>query len=286
MDGLYVVTLVESPADALRARRMLASRLAFGGELGQAPVWIYATQPVMGGLPGEDTALVEVPPAIARYPFAAKVCAYAAAEERARQAGAGTLVWLNPECLVVKPPRLFELAGKVDAAFRPVHHRNIGSLSGRPLNPFWVRVYASAGLSDAPGVVESFADRQILRPYYNTHCFALNPALGLGAAWLQNFTALVNDRIFQSTACRQPLRRIFLHQAVLSALLTRRVSPARLRLLPSDYSYPLHFHAKLTAQGRSLRLDETTVAVYEDEAQLYRAEVEGPLKTWLDAELR
>jgi hypothetical protein len=38
------------------------------------------------------------------------------------------------------------------------------------------------GIDDMPYTIESFADGQTLRPYFNTHCFAFNPAAGMGQA--------------------------------------------------------------------------------------------------------
>ena len=92
---------------------------------------------------------------------------------------------------------------------------------------------------------------------------------------------MVLDRGFQSGPCADDLHRIFLHQAALSALVTRAVGPGRIRLLPSEYSYPLHFHNRLPNGCRVEFLDELVVPVYEDESDLNVLEARGPLGSWL-----
>jgi hypothetical protein len=288
------MTLVETEQEARGVRLLLKSLRCFGGPLRHIPAWIfYRPDDPPDNLTGTFSGLdpfqlipLELNAATpgSDYPFASKLRACAQAEALA-DARLRSLVWFNPGCLVVNPPLLFDLGPAFDAAFRPVHHRNIGSLAQEPLDGYWEAVYRSAGLEEAPFTVESFADLQILRPYFNTHCFAVNPALELFAACWEHFQALVTHTGFQSGPCREPLRRIFLHQAILSALVAKRLERERLCLLPPAYSYPLHLHPQVPPGRRPGRLNDLVCPVYEDNFEfpvtLNGLQVDEPLRSWL-----
>jgi hypothetical protein len=254
------------------------------------------------------------------YLFAEKVCACAQAEALA-SADVRTVIWVNPECLVVKPPMLLELSLAYDVAFRPVHLKNVGLLSSEPLDAYWARIYAQVGLEDIaepprpparpydqPTLplssarlavqrsqmpprreVLSFVDGQVLRPYFNTHTFSFNPSWGLMRAWLRHFRTLAEDQAFQSGPCADDLHQIFLHQAVLSALVTQEVEWGRIRILPPAYSYPLHLHRQTPQERRALSLNSLVCAVYEDEMPdprtLRDLAVDDPLRSWLLGEV-
>ena len=279
------VTLLLSVESVQPVRQAIASLREFGGPLGSCPVLAFAPAPLpgsdIGRMAAVDVVALEAEPELARYPFGTKVAACAQAEACVPR-DTSSLVWLGPGCMVLNPPALFALGPDCDAAFRPVHIANVGSLRSRPLDQYWTRVYAAVGAEDGDGSVESSLDGQRLRPYYNTHCFAVNPALGLMAEWLELFRSLVRDETFQSGPCRDEIHRIFLHQAVLSALVTRSIAPGRVRILPPEYSYPLHFHEKLPDTQRVDVLNDITVAAYEGESDLAAVRAEEPLRSWLE----
>lgn len=284
------VTLVGSAQEEANARLLLASLRAFGGALGDCAVWAFAIDPdrVSRALP--DMEGVFCLPLITdpelRYPFAAKVQACAQAEALAADE-VRSLVWVSTGCLIVNPPVLFDLAASFDAAFRPVHIQNIGSPAGEPLDDYWSEVYRAVGMDDTSHTVESFVDSRELRPYLNTHLFAIDPSLGLCQTWWQLFKEMVADTVFQSGPCRDELHRIFLHQAILSALVTKRLDWQRIRLPPPEYSYPLHLHQEVPAGRRARSLGDLVCPVYEG---VYRhpetlggLPVQEPLKSWLSA---
>jgi len=197
-----------------------------------------------------------------------------------------SLVWLSLDCLVINPPVLFNLGpapggASADAAFRPVHHQNVGSPAHEPPDDFWQGVYRALGVDEMPYTVESFVDRQILRPYFNTHCFAFNPATGLGRAWWAYFKAMVSDQAFQAGPCRGELHQIFLHQAILSTLVPKTLDWQRVRLLPPEYNYPLNLLHEMPPHRRAPALNGLVNAVYEDAFPWTEIEVQEPLRSWL-----
>ncbi len=284
------VTLVGSAEEEANARLLVASLRAFGGLLGDCAVWVFALDPDQVSRALSDMAGVSCLPLAAdpelRYPFAAKVQACAQAEALAAEE-VRSLVWVSTGCLIVNPPVLFDLAPSFDAAFRPVHIQNIGSSASEPLDNYWSEVYRAVGMDDTSRAVESFVDSRELRPYVNTHLFAIDPSQGLCQTWLQLFRERVADTVFQSGPCQDQLHRIFLHQSILSALVTRRLEWQRIRLLPPEYSYPLHLHQEVPAVRRAQSLGDLVCPVYEGvyryPATLNGLLVEEPLKSWLMA---
>jgi hypothetical protein len=219
------------------------------------------------------------------YPFAEKVAACALAEELAGPE-VRSLVWLSQDCLIVNPPILFDLRSATgvvpaDAAFRPVHHRNVGSPAHEPMDAFWRGVYQAVGIGETPYKVESFADGQDLRPNFNTHCFAWNPATGLGRSWWAHFGAMASDQDFQAGPCWDELHQIFLHQAILSTLVPKMLDWDRVRLLPPEYNYPLNLLTEMPPDRRAPTLNSLVNAVYEDAFPRSGIEVREPLRSWL-----
>jgi hypothetical protein len=272
------------------ARVVIESLRAFGGPLRDCPVWAFVREPervsrALPGLEGVRRFPLAVEEDCPPYPLVEKVYACARAEEMAGPE-LRSLVWLSLDCLVIQPPLLFDLgpvadAAPADAAFRPVHHQNVGSLVHEPLDDFWQGIYRTLGVDTMPYSVESFADGQTLRPYFNTHCFALNPAVGLGRAWWTHFKGLVTDRAFQAGPCRDEAHRIFLHQAILSTLVPKMLDWERVRLLPPEYNYPLNLLQEIPLQRRAPTLNSLVNAVYEDAFPWGGIEVQEPLRAWL-----
>jgi len=350
MDAV-VVTLVGSAAEAEAARLLVSSLRRFGGESGACAVWVFVAGGSAAGDaaaaaldlapagPGVETLSLDAPPALLAWPYGAKVLAAARAEARAA-ARTRSLIWLDPDCLVVGPPVGFDLGDAADAAVRPVHLRGVGQPPGEAPDAFWSRVYAAvdaprdaarvaprraavdaprdaargtprrAALEDpgrAAGVpsdttgdarraatgsgrsgltVESFVEGETLRPFFNSHGFALRPGLGLCRRWLEAFEELVGDAAFTAAACADELHRVFLFQAVLSAVLDVTVGPSRLRLLPPTYSYPYNLHGRVPAARRATALEDLVSVVYEGRslrpAEVADVAVGEPLRSWLE----
>jgi hypothetical protein len=271
------------------ARIVIESLRTFGGPLCDCPVWAFLIDPdcvpqALHDLEGVHRFPLSIEEGVPRYPFAEKVAATAQAEAVAGP-GIRSLVWLSLDCLIVNPPLLFNLGPSASAAFRPVHHRNIGSLAHESPDDFWRGVYQALEVDDMPYTVESFVDKQVLRPYFNSHCFAFNPALGLGQAWWACFKTLISDQAFQAGPCRDELHQIFLHQAILSTLVAKLLDWEQIRLLPPEYNYPLNLLDDMPQDNRMPVLNGLVNAVYEDAFPWNRIEIRQPLRSWLRARL-
>ncbi len=286
---VILATLVRSPEEKTGAHILIDSLRAFGGELRECPVWIFEAHP--HNAPCRELAndlirvlTLDAPASLNNYWFADKVAACAYAEALA-PVETRSLIWMDATMLCVQPPTLFDLGDEFDTAFRPVHIRNVGSLASEPLDDFWCGVYTSIGVDDVALTVESFVDAQRLRAYFNTHAFAINPRLGLLTRWRDSFAALACDADFQTRACHDTRHQIFLHQAILSALVAATIEPARIRILPPTYNYPYNLHARVPSGRRAASLSDLVCLTHEDRSlhpnTMTDIQVDAPLRAWL-----
>ena len=282
------LTLVRSPKEKSCARLLIDSIRAFGGELRDCPIWLFEANPQ--NAPCQDLAsdnvriiALNIPASLENYLFADKVSACAQAEAMATP-DVQSFIWMDPTVLCVQPPVLFDLGAEFDVALRPVHIRNIGSLTTEPLDAYWQTIYRTIGVDDIAPTVESFVDAQNLRAYFNTHAFAANPNLGLFARWGTYFASLIGNAAFQTRACQDQRHQVFLHQAILSALVATMIDAARVRILPPEYNYPLHLHTQIPLARRAQTLNRLVCPVYEDDVphpDRLKIQVDEPLRTWL-----
>lgn len=257
------------------ASLMAASLREFGGPLADSPVWAFGSGKAGGAelFPMPDSG---------GFPFSGKVAACARAEELA-SGKYDTMIWIDPECLVVNPPVLYALEPPFRAAFRPVHIRNVGLPWGAVPDAYWSRVFRVAGEPDFP--VESFVDGQRLRAYFNTHAFSVDPGIGLMGRWKAAFGELARDRDFTSGPCSDELHKVFLHQAVLSALAGSELGEKGIRILPPGYNYPYNLQEKVPAGKRAVSMEDLVTVAWEgrslDPEDMADIAVREPLRSWL-----
>jgi hypothetical protein len=293
MQEIVFSTVVRSLAGKERARLLILSLRTFGGELKDAPFWLFEADSMAGcgslDIEGVQVIPLRVPEPVKSYIFADKVYACACAEELA--AGqVQSLVWMDSNCLVVNPPVLYALGSGFDAALRPVHIRNVGLRWDDPLDLYWQRIYEVVGVHDVHMKVDSFVDQQKLRAYFNSHAFSVNPSLGLFHQWFEKFQTLVLDLDFQQLACQDDPHQIFLFQALLSALLVNDLQPSRIRILPPVYNYPYNLHQSVPDSVRARSLNDVTSFTYEDRSldpdEIQDIAINQPLRAWLSENLK
>ncbi len=283
------VSVISSFQQERQATLLAESIRSFGGALADSPIWMFSPAP--GERLRKDAVRLaaevfplKVPDAIAGYIFGAKVFALAEAE-RTTTPDVKTIVSIDPPCLVVKQPLLYDLGEEVDAAVRPVHIRNVGSPVDAPPDGYWAGIYDAVGVEDVRTTVESFVDAERIRSYFNTHSFAVNAKKGLMRRWLELFEKLVSDKEFQESYCRDERHRVFLFQSVLSALLASGINEHRLLILPPDYNYPYNLHGKVPEARRPAALNDLTSFTYEGRSlhphDVVDIDLKEPLKSWL-----
>ena len=134
-----VFTAVSSAFQLNNLKIMLRSLRSFGGEISQIPVIIFSSENSWLNEISEEFTSVELfnmEKDDFKFYFQLKVKA-AAQSEKLYKEEAASLIWLSPNCLIIKPPRHFILDNQFHAAFRPVHIKNIGLSPSLPVDGFW-----------------------------------------------------------------------------------------------------------------------------------------------------
>lgn len=290
-DQTIFLTLVRTIYGRSCARILIDSIRSFGGGLSQCPIWLFEASPQKVSCESLESLDIKrfplvMPEAVRHYYFADKVYACAQAEGMVSPS-VQSLIWIDPACLVIKPPLLYDLGQAFDAAVRPVHIRNVGLLPEEPLDGFWKNICERVGVPDIPTTVETFVDGQCIRSYFNSHAFAMNPSRGLLRQWFECFEALVGDEAYQEDTCQDERHQIFLHQAMWSALLVAELDSKRVRELPPDYNYPYNLHQSVPVGRRAAVLNDLVSITYEnrslDPKQVDDIDIHDPLRSWLSA---
>jgi hypothetical protein len=257
-----------------RQARILARSLwRFGGAFARAP--LVAVAPV-DEMPERESIMAlgvellsyEPEPALRAMKLGSKAEAAQAAEEHARRRAIEVLAWMDLDSIILDEPAAFLLPANVRAAFRPVHHRLIGSPVSEPPDAFWTAVLGFCGADPSSAfAVTSTVDRERIRFYPNAGCLAVRPREGILTAWRDCLVQAVGDAGLLAMN-QEPLQSLFLHQALLAGTILARVPETGLLELPFAYNYPVHLHRKVPEALRPGRLEDLVTARYEDFAFL------------------
>jgi hypothetical protein len=287
-----IITFVSSREQERAVRALITSVRERGGNYRASRVYVVNADPVnltCASLKqeGAEVLPLEMEPAFLEYPLALKAFAAAQVEKKVRD-GIDTLIWLDPGVIVLNSLNDLDLKKDFDAALRPVTLANtIGIAPGSEPNEYWQPIYRETGLDHAAlPVLTTIADGQDIQPYYNCEVFAFNPRLGLAREWASLLGRFLKDDVYQKTVCTTFLRKLFLHQAVLSAVIGSKIKPERIKALPLTSAYPFSQHDKLPATKKISSLNEASVVIFDrtwaqDGKWLERIPTSGPLREWL-----
>ncbi len=287
-----VVTYVLDPDQERKADVLIKSLRRFGGDYSGVPVYVVLGDP--RGLPCARLrqAGVHLVPTDAdelgrRYPLAIK--AYAAAQIELLTADRiDTLAWFDPETIVVGSIQALDLGDRYDVAVKPVFKRNnVGLPADAPPDAFWEPVYRASGLNPANiPVVKTIAEERSVKAYFNCEVFSVRPRVGILREWRSRLEPFLKDPDYQRTACPDFLHRLFLHQAVLSAVVVSKTQASGRAELPDSCGYPLNLHHELPRARKAASLNGLSVVILEtlwDDRPdwLEIMEVREPLRSWL-----
>ncbi len=265
-----MVTYVADSDQERQAAVLISSLRRFGGEYSESTVYVVISDTASlpcHSLKSEKVILLQadMPLEAVGYPLAIK--AYAAAQaERLVKNRIKTLAWFDPETIVLGPLNELELSANGQTAIRPVFLvNNIGLHPDSSLNPYWAPIYKTNRLEARKvPVIETVGDGKPVRAYYNCEIFSVNPGLGIFNEWSRQLTALLRDSTYQKSACQGFLQKLFLHQAVLSAVIASRVSQNKIRTLPLTCGYPVNLHPRFPDGKNIAKLDSLSCAILEN----------------------
>jgi hypothetical protein len=304
---LAFVTYLHSESQEQAAAMLADSIRRWGGAYANSPVYAVLTDAARTGsrLAGKNVDLVSLSLAepARSFPYAAK--AYAAAKVEEMTSGTvDTLVWLDPETLLLGPPAAYDLSAGAAAAVAPVSLVNIGQPPDEPVDDFWRAVYKRCGLDTADiYTVETFVDEKTVRVWLNCGMFSVRPERGLLREWAGILDEFLHDTEFLRTCVADAPHRIFLHQAVISTLIAAKLKRPEIRWLPKGYNYPLFCHGlgfpgaagtvHLIPDRKKVKsLDELTSVFLESLIVAHADWIEhippggGPLRDWMIREVR
>ena len=289
---LVFVMLVTSPAEEKQANILISSIRDFGGIYADSPVYLFMSDTLNApcrSIKSPDVKLIplDVSDKLPPYPFLDKVLACAKAEELL-QGKSDIIVWMDVDALVVNEPAEFCLGKNKKIAIRPVNLRNnVGLIAGEPADLYWQKIYdcTKMRVNKVP-LVETLVDTCQVREYLNCAIFSIRSDQRILSEWKRIFLLLLNDPEFQSKACTTINHKVFLHQAVLSAIISKRVRENEIQWFSQKAGYPLHHHSELNHDKRALKLNQLESLIYE---RLWDAphwimctiRVDEPLRSWL-----
>lgn len=299
---LAFVTYVHVPYQQKAAAALVECIRTWGGPYRESPIYVVVTD---SGFPLNDIEAMnvtrvplDVVEPVRSFPFAVK--ARAAATVEALVAGkVRSLAWFDPETLLFGPPKEMDLGEGLAAAAAPVQFINTGQAPDSPVDAYWAGIYRRVGLD--PGKifnVETRVDRRTIRAYLNCGMFAVRPEKGLLREWAEVQDALLGDEEYMRAAITDGIHRVFLHQAIITALLVARLGRQEIRFYSKAYNYPLFCHGldfspgsggayRVPADTRPARLNDLVTVFYEG---LFREHedwpalippAEEPLRSWL-----
>jgi len=287
-----IVTYASNPLQLKQVRILVRSLRKFGGSYINSPIYIFlsdTTNISNADFIDSDVHLLsaELDSLILNYPLAVKAFAAAEVEKFVRNK-CKTLAWFDPETIVLGPMDELNLNDKYSVALKPVFLQNkIGLLPDERPNMYWSVIYDAIGLKvEKIPIVETVLDEKKIRAYFNCEIFSVDPKLGIFGEWSRILLNLLKDSTYQHTACNGFLQQLFLHQAVLSAVIVSKVSEENIHWLPLSCGYPFNLHDRLPENKKAKLLDSLSCVILENvwlknSNWMNDININEPLKTWI-----
>ena len=289
-----IVTYVGNDIQERSARAFIKSVRELGGKYRDSKIYIILANPVNfpgDSLKGANVILLplEMDPEFSKYPLAIKAFVSAQVEKIVKDE-VTSLAWFDPATLVLNSLDELDLENKYGVAIRPVSLVNtIGIVPGSEPNDYWAPIYEELGLNfkNVPAY-ETVVDEKSIQPYFNCEIFAVDPSLGIFTEWARLLTKFLKDENYQKNVCTTFLRRLFLHQAILSGVIISRVNPKNIKPLSIKTGYPFGQHEQLSVQKQIKSLNELSAIIFDYQWEKNPKWMDiipsyEPLKKWLIA---
>jgi hypothetical protein len=289
----------EGEAEALRLAHSIRT---FGGQYCFNPIWMLTqrseedlsdeTRQELFSI-GARLVTIILDPQGPHFPFRTYVTAAGIAEGLA-QGETSALVVMATDTLVLQEPSLFLLQTGKSFGGCPVHLKLLGSGLDEPIDEFWSLIYRQCHVNeDRIFPMQTIADGQIIRAYFNAGILVVRPERGLLRGWQASFERLINTPEFEPFYNQSELYEIFMHQVVLSGCLLASLKESEIQVLPIEVNYPLHLHSKIPENRQVSRLSQLITCRYEQYADSFgTAAVQNLLsedpqfKDWIQGQFR
>jgi hypothetical protein len=295
---IFVTVTYPSPGSEKNTLLLVESIRTFAGSLAQAPIWCFVPQYGKQLSPKTESRLTALNVTLMPYDVAIEVARFFfAADIRAAQIAESTstgktdlLVWLGSNTLILKEPQAFVLPDGKSLGYRPVHHANIGSVYGTPVDPFWTLVYRYCAVPESRiSAMKTHIDGQELRPYFNAGMIVTKPDNRLFETWHDTFFSVYQEPELQELYRKDERYLIFIHQALLSGIIMKTFAQNEIVELPGTYNYPIHLHREDITEGRPVLIDELVTVrhegFYKDPDWMKKIPASDSLKQWVTEQL-
>ena len=268
----------------------------FGGEFSDCPIWLF-TKKTQTELPADLLSILEqhsveiytldLDPEIVDFSFVNHVYAAAKAEKMALNK-TENLVFLGTNSLFFDSPEKFLLKEGINLGYRPVHHKLIGSLYHEPIDYFWSLIYQKCDVKqDKSFPMQTHVDGQILRPYISSGCLVVNPKRGFFKVWWENYRIIHKEPVFKEFYEKYDLYEIFIHQAVLSAVMLSELEKNEIEELPFEYNYPINLYHESLEEFKPKNFEKLVTARYYlekivEEDEFNKIPFTESMKSWLE----
>ncbi len=268
----------------------------FSGEFSSCPIWLF-TKKTLKEIPEDllnslyqhevEIFTLDLDPEIANFSFIDHVYAAAKAEEMAVNK-TDNLVFLGTNTLFFDSPEKFLLEDGISLGYRPVHHKLIGSLYDEPIDYFWSLIYQKCNVKEENVFpMQTHIDGQILRPYISSGCLVVNPKRGFFKVWWEKYKIIHKEPVFKEFYEKYDLYLIFIHQAVLSAVMLSELDKSEIKELPFEYNYPINLYHESLDEFKPKNFDNIITARYYlekiiDEDEFNKIPFNEPLRSWLE----
>ncbi len=203
---------------------------------------------------------------LSRTPVSAKEVFYggkpyaAASIEQHIQDRKGLMIWIDNDAVVIKEPAELILSEVEDLAYIPVMHNRAGSVADKPPDEFWAKIYSLQQLKEAElFTMVTPVDQQSIRAYFHCGLLAVHPSPGVMQSWAEEFDKVHRDPEVRAMCHADTIRRVFLHQHVLTGAILRRIARESMRELSHRYNYPMLFETQYESPRSFRSLHEPAV---------------------------
>ena len=246
---IYVSTIFAGEPSEFNSLLLAESIRRNGGKLASSPIWFFSpenqsnfSEMTLKWLEALNIRLIpfNLDSNVQQIFFLREVEALTKAEELIN-GQAEIMIWMDSNTLVLKEPTHCMLPANKQLGYKPVHHLLLGSRYEDELDPFWKEVYSFCKVNqERIFPMKPMIEDIQMKPYFNAGFLVTSPEYSLIANWSAFFKEAIQNPTFTEFMKHDHRYEIFLHQAILSAVILNQFEPSQLLELPGSYNYPLH----------------------------------------------
>ena len=294
----FATIVFQNPAYEINSVLFTESLREFGGSLSESPIQMYypeydkqLSQNFIDRMSNLEVELIpfQLDLEVLRFPFTAH--AHAAALAEIRNLGkTEILAWMSSNTVLLNEPKDFLLPESIAFGYRPVHHTLLGLRYDEPLDSFWTKIYNICNVpSEKVFQMKPHVEDYFIRPYFNAGILITRPKKKLFKKWRDTFFDVYTDDEFQEFYREDNRYAIFIHQAILSAVILAMYKKNELLELPHLYNYPVHLFNEDKTDERPNSIDDCITfrheGFYNDADWMRKLPAEETLKQWLKGHL-